>query len=283
MCRNAESNPDFLLCKEDFEEVYTECTASCGIGEYLCISTCVREYEDNLEKCPCQTDCPHGCPCPNYQCQISTTLEDTVMTTPVPVHETVLVLSTKLVNHVPLLTDDNGREDRNFFFMYGQETVVHYSCGLSFQNEFYIFGGINEHQISKVASCRLDIVGQLSFRFVHGGCTSGTDNLVYLCFGEAESTSKRCHFARSPEDEFQRISDSNFSHRLSRIASSTSMISLSKCFYESRLLADVLAVGGRESIKAEMLLIARNTWITINDYPFVKDVLQVYLTDMLRF
>ena len=224
MCRNDESNPDFLLCKEEFEEVYTECTASCGIGEYLCISTCVREYEDNLEKCPCQADCPHGCPCPIYECQVSTTIEDTVMTTPVPIHETVLVLSTRSIKHVPLLTDDNGREDRNFFFMYGQDTQVYGSCGLTFQNEFFIFGGQNaENQISKVAACRLDTIGQLSFNFNRGGCTSGTDNLVYLCFGSHESNGKRCHFARSPTDEFQRISDSNFPHRLSRIASSTSM------------------------------------------------------------
>ena len=170
MCRNIETNPDFLRCEEEFEQVYTECTASCGIGEYLCISTCVREYEYNMDTCPCKSDCPHGCPCPGYECQSTTTPEENLTSSPAPIRETVLVLSTYNMYTVPLLTDSEGRDDRNFFFMYGEATEAYHSCGLTFQNEFYMFGGwSHKTQISKITKCRLERVGSLTFDLRRGG------------------------------------------------------------------------------------------------------------------
>ena len=37
-------------------------------GDVECLSSCVRELSDNTDNCPCQTNCPNGCPCINYEC-----------------------------------------------------------------------------------------------------------------------------------------------------------------------------------------------------------------------
>ena len=49
-------------------------------------------------------------------------------------------------------------------------------------------------------------------------------------------------------------------------------------FLNLHITADVLAVGScyNNNVKAEMLLVARNTWITISDYPFAMNVLRSF-------
>ena len=43
------------------------CFLSCS-GDSTCISTCVREYDQCLQGCPCHEKCPDGCPCDTFKC-----------------------------------------------------------------------------------------------------------------------------------------------------------------------------------------------------------------------
>ena len=47
----------------------------CEVGDEACFQNCAREYDKNLENCPCQEKCPTGCPCPDYQCPTRTTAD----------------------------------------------------------------------------------------------------------------------------------------------------------------------------------------------------------------
>ena len=44
-----------------------DCFLSCS-GDSSCISTCVREYDQCLQGCPCHEKCPDGCPCDTFKC-----------------------------------------------------------------------------------------------------------------------------------------------------------------------------------------------------------------------
>lgn len=33
-----------------------------------CIGACNRDYDTMIESCPCMSNCPSGCPCPDYKC-----------------------------------------------------------------------------------------------------------------------------------------------------------------------------------------------------------------------
>ena len=45
----------------------------CSPGDIQCPADCNRDYTDQLDTCPCKSGCPQGCPCPDYDCMISTT------------------------------------------------------------------------------------------------------------------------------------------------------------------------------------------------------------------
>ena len=60
------------------------------------------------------------------------------------------------------------------------------SCGATYQNNFYIFGGdLNANQILRVENCQLKSIGTLPFDFINGAC--GTDGpSIILCFSANE-------------------------------------------------------------------------------------------------
>ena len=104
-----------------------------------------------------------------------------------------------------------GHFDKEINFSFGDETDAIYACGITFQNEFWMFGGWNENRqvnkyilnsflnfifkISKVVGCSLKRQSSLEFDFYRGTC--GTYQLQYkekilLCF--AEYATKSCHW-----------------------------------------------------------------------------------------
>ena len=92
------------------------------------------------------------------------------------------------------------------------------SCGVKFQNDFYVFGGFTKNrQISKVDGCSLKRVGDLNFDFYHSGCTA-TESGVYLCFSYFGL--KQCWFSGHILAAFDQLQDSNFEHLYTRISSS---------------------------------------------------------------
>ena len=205
---------------------------------------CSRDYQRQLETCPCELGCPQGCPCPDYQCPSgeSTTTTTQMMTTTATNNMAMLFLSTyksrngfdfelsfdlsyqsnqknSTKSNTPQLIDTAGVLSTNFDFN-GQE--VFYSCGVTFQNKHFIFGGSNKHkrQIIQINDCDLIEIGSISFDHYSGACGS-TDEMVILCFNSNGSNDyKRCRQASSPNGPWTQIALSTYKHSLTSIANS---------------------------------------------------------------
>ena len=179
--------------------------------------------------------CPNGCPCDDYVCPSPSTT--TALTSTTPTWETttttttsntdVLILLTNCRDWTdcgPVVTNAAGLDDRNINFDFAENTEVAYSCGLTFRNQYFVFGGgsIGSSQISQVIDCQLKRIGQLSFDFEEGGCANVRNNRIYLCFNDAPSDHRKCRMASSPTDQFEQISYSIYHHESIRIAASDS-------------------------------------------------------------
>ena len=206
----------------------------------------------------------NGCPCPEYTC-------------PPKQKPDILVLDSNSALNVPIIINGSGKEDRDFFFEFENGTEVYRSCGLTFQNRHFIFGGRNEKtQVAMVEDCTLKLIGKLSFNHDFGACTNVYDRFIYLCFNDKTDDHKKCRYSSSPTGSFQ-VTDSNYAHRFTRIAAD-------QCKFEVlypgfKLIScsdDILAVGSwssnvhAENVKAEVLNTNHNVWTIIQDYPFVS-------------
>ena len=207
--------------KSFYTQVYTGCLMNCSIGDVQCITHCGAEYEQNRSTCPCQSGCPDGCPCPNYECPTTTTTTTTIQTTTTAASPktNILILNTVNTQNVPIITNRYGLEDRNFYFMYGDETEVHGSCGITRRNQQFIFGGISKKtQISRINGCKLENFGQLNFNFLSGACANVANSKIYLCFHNQSTDYKKCRVASSPTSQFETIAESIDEHDTTRIA-----------------------------------------------------------------
>ena len=227
-CHDYLSNPDYIACERQAEVGYNRCLIECPTGDFLCIAACNREYESTLEDCPCQKNCPSGCPCPDYQCTDQTTTVETTTTAPSK-KTSVLVLSSKTKDsvpggqNIPLIIDAHGRNDNNFLFRFDEDTaVVSGSCSLTYQNMLYIFGGkgSNYRQISMLIGCQLRRIGSLDFDH-SGACTTVANARIYLCFnGNNEADFTKCRYANDPLGVFTDITSSVYPHNGSPVAAS---------------------------------------------------------------
>ena len=231
-CYYYESNPNYVQCSDFYERLYSICILNCSAGDLLCMASCSRDLETNLEECPCRSQCPNGCPCPSYDCpeeltttmSTPTTVSTTTTTTPAKPRNSILVLSTNGGYKAPVITDANGREHYNFFFRFGESTSVYYSCSMTFRNEFYVFGGFSgddSRQISKLVGCHLRRIGTLAFDHRLGACTIVNDEKVYLCFSSGSSNDyKKCRFSYTPDGLYMESTPSVHEHRLTSVAAS---------------------------------------------------------------
>ena len=80
----------------------------------------------------------------------------------------VLVLNSYKLKR-SMTIDTTGTFGQHDCFRYGDQTSTHESCSLTFQNQFYVFGGAKsenqERQLSKVIDHRLERIGSLDFEF----------------------------------------------------------------------------------------------------------------------
>ena len=113
------SDPD----KNSVEAEYEQCASHCPHGDFVCFAKCSDDYDENFSKCPCQSKCPSGCPCPEYECESESERTD------------VLILSTWKEASVPVLTNADAYEDKDFHFDIDQEAEVDRSCSLTWENE----------------------------------------------------------------------------------------------------------------------------------------------------
>ena len=138
--------------------------------------------------------------------------------------KTVLVLNTYNGWRLPILVDVNGRNDGNIFMVFDEDTEVRNSCSLTWRGEFFVFGGNQKRQISKLTGCRLSLIGTLAFDHYIGTCSNVGGQAIYLCFNANNADDyKKCRSATDPLGNFIEVPLSTFEHRDTRIASSKSL------------------------------------------------------------
>ena len=129
----------------------------------------------------------------------------------------MLILSTKYAASVPIITNAAGKDDRSIDFSIDDDAEVDESCSIIWNNDLYVYGGKRKKtQISKVTKCRLEKVGTLAFAHSNGDCLNVADEQIYLCFDYW--TKKTCRMGSSPMGHFTAITDSNYDHQMTRIA-----------------------------------------------------------------
>lgn len=224
-CQN-ETIPEKIECVEQAEDMYVECLVACPKGDVECLAACARENDDLIVQCPCNEQCPHGCPCAGYECPMTTTAVPTTTTAVSNSKKSVLILNTHSSMNAPTITDAAGRADTSgFWFKIEENAEVYFSCSLSFQGRNYIYGGSNErNQLSVVDGCALKRIGDLPFAFRLGACTSTPDQ-VFLCF-DLGSDYKTCRVGQSANGPFVEIDKSIYAHKEIRIETSKSKFDL---------------------------------------------------------
>ena len=182
---------------------------NCSPGDVECIGVCLNRFNENIEVCPCQSKCPSGCPCAEYDCDSP--------------RSEVLILSTRSPSNVPVMTNAAGDVDHDFYFTIDNDVDVYHSCSLTWQNEFYVYGGdITTTHVSKLNACRLERVGELAYNLNHVACASVSDERIYLCFDydniNNSDTANKCRVGSSPVGQFNEVTPSRHYHRDTRIA-----------------------------------------------------------------
>ena len=164
-CHTDGDSQDKKECLDKLDLLYVTCIINCDYDE-VCVSNCVREHNQDVSKCPCNEGCPSGCPCPDYECGMTTeittttekltTIESTTKTTTIPTTttppdgDTILALT----SGGPYAGPEGAALIRNDYylgnltveidnFQYPANTAVYYSCSLTWKNTMLVFGGMN--------------------------------------------------------------------------------------------------------------------------------------------
>ena len=122
------------------------CIYECQNHE-LCEFQCLEQFKLRQTDCPCEDNCPTGCPCPGYDCIDTTTAPTTVPPTdnpgdgPSPDSEAVLVLGTMYDTNVPFVIDFDGNVNEESVFEIGKDVTISYGCAATLNGEFWYFGG----------------------------------------------------------------------------------------------------------------------------------------------
>ena len=135
-CDSDDINVNYKKCLEDLQDVYGECTLDCYATQPFdpdCILDCSNSFVGDHDNCPCQTGCPKGCPCENYDCQIDDSTDD----------YSVLVLQHGGGNNKldPFVIDFNGSVNKEVTFRFEDNTDVYAACSVLYREKWYVFGG----------------------------------------------------------------------------------------------------------------------------------------------
>ena len=93
-CKDNTNDKNLDACVAEQNSILGNCTLGCN-GETDCQLACLERFETNYSNCPCQKNCPLGCPCPEYECKIEKEMA-------------ILVLSTQQSTNKPVLLLPNG-------------------------------------------------------------------------------------------------------------------------------------------------------------------------------
>ena len=192
--------------KDFYSKEFTSCVISCQTDDFVCASDCAREYDENMQKCPCQSGCPDGCPCPSYQCPSTSA--------------SVLILNTSSSSNVPVITNGDGFIEYPEI-IYDKNTEVYQSCSVIWLGELFIYGGFHvDTQISKLTGGKLERIATLPFQHRFGACGIMNGNTIFLCFNDNRADYKTCRTSTQPLGDFEEIAASEHDHRWTRIGTS---------------------------------------------------------------
>ena len=63
---------------------------------------------------------------------------------------------------VPLITNANGKDNRDVDIVLGEKTEMYRSCSITWRGEYYIFGGdAHQKQVSKINGCEIQSIGKI--------------------------------------------------------------------------------------------------------------------------
>ena len=54
MCYDFQSNEEYIECEAEYDLIYSSCILSCPNADLVCIAACSRDYNNNIENCPCK-------------------------------------------------------------------------------------------------------------------------------------------------------------------------------------------------------------------------------------
>ena len=155
-------------CLDDNSLSLGRCIYQCDNHE-LCELGCLEEFKTRQTDCPCESNCPAGCPCPGYDCVDPTTPPDVTTVpptadptdgppTPSPDTNAVLVLGTMYDSNVPFVMDFDGNVNPSSVFEFGKDVGITYGCAATLNGEFWYFGGSS----SKTRQVNIKVHGHLS-------------------------------------------------------------------------------------------------------------------------
>ena len=122
---------------------------------------------------------------------------------------------------MPMMTDLTGAKITDFDFTYDDGTEVSGSCSLVWQNQNFVFGGVEkQRQIAKIGHCRLFRIGELDFDFTYAPCANVNNEKILLCFTEMDKD--KCRSLSSPTGSYEDVPRSSYEHQFTKIAASES-------------------------------------------------------------
>ena len=124
-----------------------ECILNCGSSDPTCIVACTEIFTTESNKCPCQSGCPTGCPCPidGYSCYQATSTILPESTTPITttIEPPLGIMSTLVLwGRSPANVINFGGADwYRPTFNYTEGVNVHGSCWVNYMGEMWVLGG----------------------------------------------------------------------------------------------------------------------------------------------
>ena len=120
-----------------------------------------------------------------------------------------------------MLINSEGEQEELTCFDHAETTSAYYSCSITWQNKFHIFGGRSKKkQISRLIGYKLRRIGSLAFDLHIGSCSVRQKKdvtYIYLCFNGANNAARddnrRCRWSQGPLQNFTEVALSRHPHR----------------------------------------------------------------------
>ena len=149
LCTDPERNEQYQNCRGKAEDAYRACSWPCH-HDFDCIVECEIAFRYQMDNCPCQTNCPRGCPCDDYECEAN-----------------VLVLNSR--SNASALVSAFGDGQAESVFIGGEweditEVQIHESCSVIRNGKVTIFGGREATRQVSVVGKSVDLLNSFIYR-----------------------------------------------------------------------------------------------------------------------